>query len=665
MMLARQKAMFATLLTISSVILIATLSYIAAADRIGRQQLAPQVSQIMAGILQTELSHHADLLVLQTILQHMTQHYQIDEAALYNDQQQRLIHSYQHTLIPQLNAQLAQESQPTSGQQMLFPLSYHDQQGKPQRFTLAIINRASLPGFFLLDTLTTTLFVVSLSALLCFLLYLAIRRWQRSPYDTLLQELQQQAEQPHSDVQLSASDPDIQPLVNALNDIFWLREQRHRDLRSARHQAESARWRATRLSDETRRINDHLAKEVSIRRGIETQLKNTQSLLDNMLHAMPSAIFAVDEQLRIVQCNQQAGEWLQHDPQQLVGHRLVRLIPELETQHILFERELPQPEKIERLALPSLGQNITGDLLIYPIQHARQANRVIRIDDVSVRLRMEEIMVQTEKMMSVGGLAAGMAHEINNPLGAILQNVQNIRRRMQAGLSANQKAANQHGLDLEKLQHYLQQRQIFLFIDHIQQAGERAATIIRSMLQFARNDHLQKRHINIHDLITTSLTIATTDSDLKHIRINTELPKTLPDVACVPSEIEQVLLNLIKNAQQALDDSQQQTPAILIRAFLQQQSAPAPQQQQIVIQVEDNGPGIKSADIPHIFEPFYTTKDVGEGTGLGLSVSYFIITAHHQGQLNYQSGKDGGSCFEIVLPLNAPAPQTLVKNTET
>ncbi|MDK2777149.1 MAG: PAS domain-containing protein [Pseudomonadota bacterium] len=646
MLLARQKTMLATVLVCVLITLLSASAYFFAADRIGREHLTPATQDAFAGLIRIQLAQQStDPATLQSVLNLITSHYQIDEAALYNAGGQRLVHSYRHS--PRFSSSL--QSSRTLPAVQAYELASH--QGD---MTLLLRSDLSLPGFFLLDTLTTTLFVVTASALLIFILYAGNRYWQKRPYQKLLQDIDQATRASGDDehATLATPDPDMQRLVQALNDLLWQHNQRTLNLRNAHQQAESARLRAIRLSTETRQINEHLAQEVSVRRGIETQLTNTQQLLDAIINAMPSALFTLDDDLHIVQCNQQAGEWLGHQHQQLAGRDLLQLLPELGfCCGTLFRPGASEVRKQERVDISSFIRPLKADLIVYPLHGQQQARQVLRIDDISQRQRMEEIMVQGEKMATVAGLATGIAHEINNPLGAILQNLQNIRRRLQPGLDANQQAADNTGLSMAALQQYLQQREILQFMDNIQGAGERAAEIVGNMLQFSRPDQHHKQRRDLNRLIADSLVIAQGDSGLRDIRLQFE-PQAEPLWADVlASEIEQVLLNILQNAQQALLECASQIRVaepgwqaeIRIRTHRKNQ-APC-------IVIEDNGCGIRPELAAHIFEPFYTTKDVGKGTGLGLFVSYFIITSHHQGQLSCrQSSFSHGAAFEIVLP---------------
>ncbi|MNZ71806.1 Wide host range VirA protein [compost metagenome] len=281
---------------------------------------------------------------------------------------------------------------------------------------------------------------------------------------------------------------------------------------------------------------------------------------------------------------------------------------------------------------------------------------VIRIDDITQRLSLEEMMVQSEKMLSVGGLAAGMAHEINNPLGAILHNVQNIRRRLSPELAKNQEQANELGIDLPIVNRYLESREVPQLLDGIQQAGARAAKIVTHMLSFSRRSNRQLAPCDLPALIDQAVEIAGNDFDLtigfdfKGQAIIRQFDPNLGPVPCTANELEQVLLNLLKNAAQAIhlreDDSE--PGRIILRTRLNPPWAE--------IQVEDNGVGMPETVRKRTFEPFFTTKEIGQGTGLGLSVSYFIITNNHKGQMEVQSAPGQGTCFTLRLPLANSSP---------
>lgn len=274
------------------------------------------------------------------------------------------------------------------------------------------------------------------------------------------------------------------------------------------------------------------------------------------------------------------------------------------------------------------------------------------MSDVSERHKTQELLIQTEKMMSVGGLAAGMAHEINNPLGIIVQSGQSIWRRFSKDIPANREAAQRLGLDLDKVAAYMREREIDLYVEGILDASKRAGTIVRNMLEFSRRSESRKAAHDINAVVIKSLDLASSEYDLKKrfdfkkIKQVRELTPNLPQVCITETEIEQVLLNLIKNAAHAMHDkeySSEEVPTIRVRTG-------TTYKKDVFISLEDNGPGMDAQTRKRIFEPFFTTKPVGTGTGLGLSVSYFIITRNHDGQVYVESRPGHGSAFTIVLP---------------
>lgn len=273
--------------------------------------------------------------------------------------------------------------------------------------------------------------------------------------------------------------------------------------------------------------------------------------------------------------------------------------------------------------------------------------------DVTDRRKMQQLLVQSEKMMTVGGLAAGMAHELNNPIGTIAQHAQNIIRRITTALPANAAAAVETGVSLPNLGAYLERRGIISMLEAISSSCERAATIIANMLTFSRTSAIQAESASLADLMEKSIELALCDYDLKkhydfkNVKIVREYASDLPQVQVVVVEIEQVLLNLLKNAAQALATDPSVAPMITVRLKYDETS--------VFIELEDNGPGIDKNQLSRVFEPFYTTKEVGVGTGLGLSVSYAIIVNRHRGAIWVDSLPGKGACFSIRLPRNVTA----------
>lgn len=270
--------------------------------------------------------------------------------------------------------------------------------------------------------------------------------------------------------------------------------------------------------------------------------------------------------------------------------------------------------------------------------------------DVTERLRFEELMTQAEKMTMISGMAAGMAHEINNPLGAILQHAQNIERRVSADIPANLQAAAEVGVSLDLVHAYMQKRGIFDFIGHIRSAGMKASEIITNMLQFSRRSDVGVEPVHLSTFIDRVLELAGTDYDMKkkynfqRIELQRRYAADLPPVLLSVTGMEQVLLNILNNAAQALSGGEAtQQPRITVTTRMATGMA--------VIEIEDNGPGMDKKTAQRIFEPFFTTKEIGVGTGLGLSVAYEIVTKGHHGLIDVRTQPGKGCCFTIMLPL--------------
>jgi len=284
-------------------------------------------------------------------------------------------------------------------------------------------------------------------------------------------------------------------------------------------------------------------------------------------------------------------------------------------------------------------------------------DRVLAIvRDITNRKKTEEMMVQSEKMLSVGGLAAGMAHEINNPLAGMMQTASVMSRRLtDIEMSANRKAAEKIDIKMDDIKAFMDKRDILRMVKTIEESGQRVARIVENMLSFARKSEDSVSSHNPAELCDKILELAATDYDLKKqydfkaIKILKEYEDNLPMVPCEGGKIQQVVLNILGNGAQAmqevLEKNNEYKPMFTLRLFREKKA------NMLCIEIEDNGPGMDEKIRKRIFEPFFTTKPVGVGTGLGLSVSYFIITKNHSGEMSVESTPGSGAKFVIRLPL--------------
>ncbi len=391
--------------------------------------------------------------------------------------------------------------------------------------------------------------------------------------------------------------------------------------------------------------------DITERKQAERNLLYLRNYLKNIINSMPSILIGVDNDGRVTQWNNEAQRATGIAVKDALKLSLPQAFPRLSAKMDLV-RQAIQSRKIQtdlRQVWKEDGESRYEDITVFPLLADKIEGAVIRVDDVTDQARIEEMMVQSEKMMSVGGLAAGMAHEINNPLGAILQGAQNMERRLSSDFNRNVQVAKKYDLNFDSLKGYLEERQIYDFLKGIRESGQRAAKIIRDMLRFSRKSESQFAWVEITEILEDALKLAGQDYDLKKeydfkfIKIEKEYEPLLETVPCVRTEIEQVLLNLLKNSAQAIREHKSGIdPKIILRSLIDGKMAR--------IEIEDNGSGMNEATRKRIFEPFFTTKPIGRGTGLGLSVSYMIIANNHKGSMEVKSELGKYTRFIIRLP---------------
>ncbi len=229
--------------------------------------------------------------------------------------------------------------------------------------------------------------------------------------------------------------------------------------------------------------------------------------------------------------------------------------------------------------------------------------------------KAQHALIQSEKMAAVGTLSAGLAHEVKNPLSAVLGYAQLSKRKL---------------TEPDALKGYL---------DTIENETRRCNEIIGNLMQFSRQEKGEHSQIFVNDVVSKSAAIVDHQLSLANVHISFELGENIPAISGNANQLQQVLMNLMINAQQAMGDG---GGKVDIETFVNGKS--------VMITVLDTGPGIDEDVAAKIFEPFYTTKPAGEGTGLGLSVTYGIIQ-DHDGDISVERAESGGAKFVIKLPL--------------
>lgn len=351
------------------------------------------------------------------------------------------------------------------------------------------------------------------------------------------------------------------------------------------------------------------------------ELLQSRNTLRAMFDSIPTSIYIIDNKYRIVAINNSRANRAGQKPNTLVGQVCYEM---------LYRKLAPcQGCRVNETFLSSRNTTRTDrqwvnndqisdwEITTYAIQD--ESNNPIQViifeQDVTVEKRLEANLIQSEKLAAVGQLAAGVAHEINNPLSAVIANAQLLRR----DLPANATDA------LESVQ-------------LIETAGLRASQVVRNLLGFARKEQYEFQMLDLNETILNSLSLVKHELVTHQTEVELNLSENLPMVNASRDHLQSVWINIILNA---LDSIQHGEGKIAISTVHTSK--------EFQIAISDNGVGISADKVSKIFEPFFTTKAPGRGTGLGLSVCHRIIK-QHGGYIQVDSLINVGTKFTIILP---------------
>jgi PAS domain S-box-containing protein len=403
------------------------------------------------------------------------------------------------------------------------------------------------------------------------------------------------------------------------------------------------------MTDDLQRVTvsrDSLLSEINERKRAEAALRDAESQQRTLIKNIPQKIFYKDTSSVYILCNESYAIDLKINPRDIKGKTDYDFFPrELAYEYIkgdqetMFSRNVMYREE----EYVNGGQKVTVETVKAPVKD--DAGNVIGVFgifwDITDRKRAEEELknayeqlknvqaqaVQSAKMASMGLLAGGVAHEINNPLAGVLNNVQMIKM-------------------------LAEQKKDFSFNDFreilavIEESAARCKKITQSLLNFSRTSKGAFHSVSLNDSIEQVVIIIGHELKLQNVTIRKELQPDLPLIMGDAQLLQQVIFDLINNSKWAIQQkkvSGGEGVIILKTAYILGEK-------KIVFSVDDTGIGIDKDNLSKIFEPFFTTKPVGEGTGLGLSIIYNIIKAHH-GNIEVESIIGQGTTFKIMLPV--------------
>ena len=377
-------------------------------------------------------------------------------------------------------------------------------------------------------------------------------------------------------------------------------------------------------------INLSAHYEAAINTSINQARAEHRRFTEAILDALPVSIYVIDRDYRIVTWNRHREIGVQGIPRDsVIGRDVFQVLAKYPQGRLRqeFERAFRtgQLERIEQRTTDDNGAPKHWMVSKIPMRD-RETDEITHVitvgEDITMRVEAIHAVGRAEKLAAVGRLAAGVVHEINNPLATISACAESLESRVEEGAFGESEEVS----DLHE------------YLGLIRSEAFRCKSITNGLLDFSRGRTGNRFEIDISEVIKSSARLITHQKRGENIKIKLELEEEMPLVNADEGQIQQAVIALATNAIDAMPDG----GTLTFRA--------SSQNNRVVIEVQDTGIGIASDELSKIFEPFYTTKEVGKGTGLGLAVCYGIIT-EHGGRVSVRSNIGVGTTFSIYLPI--------------
>jgi histidine kinase len=374
-----------------------------------------------------------------------------------------------------------------------------------------------------------------------------------------------------------------------------------------------------------------ISLDISQRRQLEVDLRRSEKKYHAIFSNIPNPVFVLDvDTLEIIDCNQSVTSVYGFSIEEITGRSFMTLFHPEERDHYAFKlvtcSVINQARHIDRN-----GKGLFVNIRISPSDYSGRKVLLVTTSDITKRLEAEQQLIQASKMATLGEMATGVAHELNQPL-SVIKTVSSFFMK---------KIGAQEAIDPSTLNSMLTK---------VDGNVDRAARIINHMRQFARKSDMERVSVQVNDVLKSAFEIFSQQLKVRGIQVVWEIEKSLPRIHADPGRLEQVFINLLLNARDAIETRWGNQPASddentkTIRLWTNSEAG------KVICRICDTGTGIPEKMAEKIFEPFFTTKEVGKGTGLGLSISYGIVK-EYGGTIEAVPNEPCGTCFILRFPM--------------
>jgi histidine kinase len=377
-----------------------------------------------------------------------------------------------------------------------------------------------------------------------------------------------------------------------------------------------------------------MSLDITQMKRLEEEIRKSEEKYRTIFNNIPNPIFVVDKRsLSILDCNDSVKHVYGYDKNDILKSSFLRLFEEAEQQNYALEiRAADVMSQAKQLTKD--GRTIFTNIRVSPSEYLGRPAYLVSTSDITKKLMAEQQLIQASKMATLGEMATGIAHELNQPLSVMKTASNFLIKKVTKGEPIRE--------DILKT-----------MAEEIDRHVDRASKIINHLRDFGRKSEVKKVKVDVNVAMEHSLEIFSQQLKLRGIEVIRDYQQDLPPVLADLNRLEQVFINLLINARDAIQERSEKADGAQVPREIRIKTLT--QRGRVVIEVHDTGSGIPEAILDKIFEPFFTTKEVGKGTGLGLSISYGIVQ-DYDGSIRVETQNGEGATFVIQFPIAGDLP---------